>query len=64
MAELKMKVSVEKAIHSSLQDILQKIWDEFGVRVDDLSADWIDVSSPVEPEMRLTGINMRTTTKV
>ena len=64
MADLKMAVSVEKAIHSALQEALQNIWDKFGVRVDDLSADWVNVSSPAEPKMMLTGINMRTTTKV
>jgi len=64
MANLKAKISVEKEIHTALQNILQEIWNKYAVRIDDLSADWVDVSTPGTPEMVLTGINMRTTTKV
>ena len=63
-ADLELKVSVEKAIHEGLQEVLQQIWDDHKVCVREISVDWVDVSTPAEPRMLLTSLDMRTSTKV
>lgn len=62
-ADLELKVSVEKAIHEGLQKVLQQIWDDHKVCVRDISVDWVDVSTPAEPKMMMTSLDMRSTTK-
>lgn len=63
-ADLELNVSVEKAIHEGLQKVLQQIWDDYKVCVREISVDWVDVSTPAEPKMMLTSLDMRSTTKV
>jgi len=63
-ADLELKVAVEKAIHTALQDVAQTIWDEHGICVEDVSIDWVDVSTPVEPKMFVTELTTRMRTKV
>jgi len=63
-ARLELHVSVEKAIHEVLQKVLQEIWDDHKLCVIEISVDWFDASTPAEPKMMLTGLDMRSTTKV
>ena len=37
-------VSVESVIHDELRRVFQKISDEYGVQILDVSADWMDVT--------------------
>lgn len=61
--DLEMKVSVEKAVHDAIRTCLQDICDTHGLRVDSISARWIDVSSPGEIKMLITDLSMQTCTK-
>ena len=63
-SDLQLTVSVEKAIHNALQEVLRDIWDKHQVCVRDISPEWVDRSTFGEQKMALTGLDMRTTTKV
>lgn len=48
-ADIEVKVLMEKTIHNSLLQTLQKIQDDYGICISEISADWIDMSTPVSP---------------
>lgn len=61
-ADFELKVSLERAIHDGIQQVLQQIWDDHKVCVREISVDWVDASSPADPKMILTRLDMRTST--
>lgn len=62
--ESKITVSLEKIIHRELRNVLQHVWDDHGLRIESISADWMDVSTAGEINMRLMGVQVVTSTKV
>ena len=62
--ETKAMVSLEKIIHRELQDVLQRVWDEHGIAIERIDANWIDVSTAGEHKMILRDMGMNTFTKV
>lgn len=63
MAEMKVDISLEKAVHQGLQNIAQELWDTYGLCVKAVSFEWVDVSTPVEVKMLVTSVVAQTMTK-
>lgn len=40
-----INVSVDAAIHDALQETVEQIWKLYGVRVDDVSIKWMDMTT-------------------
>ena len=62
-ADIEIKYAVEQAIHAKLQSLLQQIWDDHGICIQNLSAKWTDVSSVEDPKMLLDELTMQSNTK-
>lgn len=45
MASNELTVSAEQVVHSAMADTLQKLWDDYGICVKDLTAEWTEYSS-------------------
>jgi hypothetical protein len=39
--EMKMNVSVESVLHDGLKDVLQSIFDKYGITVENIDATWV-----------------------
>lgn len=63
MAEMKVDVSLEKAVHQALQNIAQELWDKHGLCVKDVRFEWVDVSTAGEAKMFVTSVDAQTMTK-
>ena len=63
MAKAEVTVAVEKAVHNSLREMAQAIWDKHGICVRNVHFSWVDVSSPAEPKMLVTEVEAVTLTK-
>lgn len=57
-------VAVESAIHDGIADVLSRIEREFGIVVDEVRAEWIDVSTDGEPRHLLREVAIRSRTKM
>ncbi|MBU1567703.1 MAG: hypothetical protein KJ630_19025 [Proteobacteria bacterium] len=58
MAKLTCTVAVEKAMHNVISGTLQQISDKYGLTVQSVSANWIDVSGTEGDGMMLTGLSI------
>lgn len=59
-----IKVTIEQAIHKTVADLLQKIADEYGIRIEQISARWIDASTVGEDRAIVREVELQTLTKV
>lgn len=59
--DLEMKVSTEAFIHEILGAALQAIADKHGIIINQLDAEWFDVSDLNEPSAKLNRIQLVTT---
>lgn len=64
MAKLEAKISVEKAVHSAFAELTQNIANEYGVQVNSVTFDWVDMSTPTEKKLLVAGTRADTDCKV
>lgn len=60
MAKIDCKIAVEAAVHKSLMDSVQEIQDRYGVRINDFSADWVDVSGVNGSSHKVVNVSLST----
>lgn len=60
MAEYKNGIifSQDMRIRNLIMSCLQHIYDNEGIRIDGLSTDWIDTSSPSRPSVKLRSVRV------
>jgi len=58
--DLKVQVSIEKAIHATLADTLQKMAEEHGVVVESVNTEWVET---IGAPPRLLRLMLQTTTQ-
>jgi len=64
MAEIpKITVIVEQAVSSALREVLQAVMDQHGIRIDQLSARWIDISTPADERALVGQLEITSTTR-
>ncbi len=61
---IQIEVSAESIAHRALIEALQEIYDQYGICVHDLTARWIDESTPDKPFVRVTEVELRTSARV
>jgi len=54
---------VEKAVHDGLRRIVQGLWDEHHICVQDVWIKWIDISEAGKPAMVVSTVEVRSLTK-
>jgi len=59
MAKAEITVGIESVIHSVLTDVVQRIADQHGIRVDGVEVDWLDVSTPADNRFMVRKIYIR-----
>lgn len=64
MARLEAKISVEKTVHSAFAELAQNIANEYGVQVNSVTFDWLDMSTASEKKLFVAGTNADTDCKV
>lgn len=64
MAKLEAQISVEKTVHSAFAELAQNIANEYGVQVNSVRFDWLDMSTPSEKKLLVAGTNADTDCKV
>ena len=60
MAEAKVTVAVESALHKALTEFMQTIFDEHGIQVREVRVDWLDVSEIGKRKASVVGLQMDT----
>jgi len=60
IAEMKMRVSVESAIHDAIMAFSQSIHDDYGVQLLGVIVEWCDVSTVSEQKSRVVGVELDT----
>lgn len=60
IAEMKMRVSVESAIHDGIMAFAQSIHDDYGVQLRGVIVEWCDVSTVSEQKSRVVGVELET----
>ena len=63
MANLEMKVSVEKCIHDDIRSTFQSIADEHGLRIEKVEAVWLDISTMGQNKVVLRDLTLLTASK-
>lgn len=61
MANGNIEISLEAVAHDAIKETVQGIYDQTGIRVDEIKLSWIDESIPGSPHVKLAGIELRTT---
>ena len=57
-----VSISIETSVHQEIAETLQRIHDDYGVTVRDITPDWYDVSTTESQDNKLMGLNIVTTT--
>jgi|GEM_PF-1771935 len=60
--DLDVKITVEQTVHGVIADALNYIAAEFGIRINEIRADWVDTSTMDEKKMSVSTLEMKTTT--
>lgn len=63
MAKADLTVAVEKVLHNALQEAAKTIWEKYGVCVEEVTFDWLDIGSASKPDKLLNGLNVRTSSR-
>lgn len=63
MAEMKAIVSVEKAVHNAVHEMMQAIYDQHGIIVHGVNVHWLDISTHNQSKMVVAEINIDSRTK-
>lgn len=50
----------EKIIHTTIKELAARIWEAYAIRIDEISIDWIDISTVGEKMMQVRCVDMRT----
>lgn len=53
-------MSIEKTIHKTITDEIQKISDQYGIKIGSINIFWVDVSSMSEEKHLITSLQMST----
>jgi len=61
MADGNIKVGVESVIHDVLRDSIQKINDDYGIRVTGLRVEWLNLSSVERADFSVKHLHLETT---
>lgn len=61
MASVEISVAVERAVHDALKAAAQRIFDEHGIRVDEVNLQWLNVSTSDRIRYRVIETQARTT---
>lgn len=64
MAESEVKVAVEKVIHDVLAETLQNIFNEYGICVKTIDAEWLEIHSDEQSKAILSGLVLRTQLRI
>lgn len=57
-----LTVAVEPTVHKVLAETVQAIFDQHGIRVDEVKFEWLDVSDMHRARQSLTSVCVRATT--
>lgn len=60
MADGQVKVSIEAAVHNTIAEVVQSIFNQYGVRVDSIGVQWIDKSTCNDEKHMVKSVSMVT----
>ena len=55
-------LSLERLIHDSMWDVMQATCDNYGVKIDSIAIDWMELSTPRGTEFKIRGVCITSTT--
>ena len=61
-ADIAVKVSIETAVHAALREMLQSIYDNNGLRIDEIRVAWLCIDRMNENDAMLTDLQITSTT--
>lgn len=62
MASADISVVVERCVHDTLRDVVQRISDQHGIRVDAFTVRWMNASTAGEEKYLVVGVEAHTAT--
>jgi hypothetical protein len=61
--DLEVKLTIERMIHDGVADVLRQIETDHGIVVEEIFAEWVDISTMEQPRAVLRTLAIRTSTK-
>lgn len=61
-AKIPTTISTETIIHNEIKELLQTLWRTHQIRVNNISASWLNISTYNQPDQLVSTINIDTTT--
>ena len=59
-----ISVAVEKAVHSALAELAQKVMNQHGIQINNVTFDWLDASDSGKIKSLVCGTNADTTVRL